>query len=283
MASEPRPELQTALRAAGVRIEFPSMARLWDYAGGGKDNFQADRDLYAEIAEVTALFPDLVVTNSRFVRGAATFLAAELGITQYIDLGVGMPTPRNLHNIVQPLSSRTKVVYVDQDPIVLAHARGLLGRSDGVLVVAGNVFDPVELLEQPELATFLDWDQPIAVFCTAVLHYHPGSASDVAATMQTYVDALPAGSCTVITHFLEPDKAEERGTVRQIEKVLTASPIAAGWVRTQDDIETMFPGQTLLQAGVHPCHEWWPGLEPKLAHTWIQDCIVGGIGQKSPA
>lgn len=259
----------------------PSVARLWDLAGGGKDSFRADRDLFQELAEVTANFSDLATANRRFVRGAANFLATELGITQYIDLGVGLPSDHgNIHDLVQPLNSRSRVVYVDCDPIVLSHANSLLAVNDKVLVVDGDLGDPTHLLQQRELTTFLNWSEPIALFCTAVLHYRPGDALDVAALMQNYVDALPAGSCTVITHFLDPDDAAPNGVVRQIEKVLTSSSIGGGWFRTQDEVEAMFPGQTMLPPGVAPCHQWWPKLDPERSVSWIEDCIAGGIGQK---
>ncbi|GAA1616725.1 SAM-dependent methyltransferase [Kribbella sancticallisti] len=259
----------------------PSTARLWNLAGGGKDNFLADRVLYEGLAQATAHFSDLEAANKHFVRGAAAFLTSELGITQYIDLGVGLPTPDgNLHDVVQSLNPHAKVVYVDQVPSVLAHAHGLLAVNERVLVVDGDIFDPAQLLQQPELTTFLDWSAPIAIFCTAVLHYHPGAAPDVATTMQTYVDALATGSCTVITHFLDPEDATS-SVVRQIEKTLTTSTIGAGWFRSHEEIEAMFPGQALLPPGVVPCVQWWPKVQTARDNSWIENCIAGGIGQKA--
>ncbi|MFI5736160.1 SAM-dependent methyltransferase [Kribbella sp. NPDC051587] len=279
---------QGALRVGGVRLDQPATARLWNLAGGGKGHYGGDRGLYDEITKVTAVFPHLVASSRRFVVGAAEHLVAKLGITQYIDLGVGLPldassfysSPGNLHKIVQSLTPSAKVVYVDQDPIVLANARGLLAENDRVLVADGDIFEPAELLPQLKQTAFLDWDKPIALFCTAVLHYHPGTAADVTATMQTYLDALPARSCTVITHFLDQEDPQYDAAVRQVEKVLTSSAIGAGWFRTKTDLEAMFPDQELVGAGVQPCHEWWPELKPAVTDSWIQDYIGGGIGRK---
>lgn len=287
MPSEGNPPARSALEAAGARVHLPATSRLWDLAGGGKDHFKADRALYEEITQITSMpLKWLAAANTHFVHGAAEYVAAELGSAQYIDLGVGIPSRTgNLHHLVQPLvekaeDAEAKVVYVDQDPIVLAHARALLADDYRLVrVVDGDVFEPAELLRQDELVEFLDWDQPIALFCTAVLHYHPGSAADAAAVMQTYVDALPVGSCTVITHFHDPGEWYS-DSLRQIEEAFTSSGLGPGWFRTKADIESMFPGQTLIQPGIALCCEWWPDLESKVRDVWVQECIAGGIGQK---
>jgi SAM-dependent methyltransferase len=261
-----------------------SSARLWNLAQGGKDSYAADRRLFAGIKEIAPQFSDLAKANQEFLLSACQHLAGELGIAQYVDCGPGLPVGERLHDIVQAIRPIAKVLYVDNDRAVLSHARTFVGGNDCVRVVPGDIFAPEELLRSEDVNAFIDWSEPVAIIQTATLHHHSGDASDLVRTMQTFVDAAAPGSCTVISHFLDPEDAAT-DAVRRIEKQLLDSAIGTGWFRTLDEIRSLFPDQDLLDPGVVACHQWpRPNTEEpdSIAETtnWIRACIAGGIGQK---
>ncbi|MFD7161232.1 SAM-dependent methyltransferase [Kribbella sp. NPDC059898] len=261
-----------------------SVARVWNALAGGRDNFAVDRALLAPIlADVAPGLRKLPEANAGFLIRACEYLAGEAGVTQYIDCGPGLPIGAHVHDVVQKLQPTARVVYVDQDPIVLAHARALLEVNDRIAVVEGDIFDPDSLLSHPAIRDLLDFTQPIAVLQTATLHYHPGPVAELAGVMQTYVDALPSGSYTVISHFMDPEIPERTARVRQIEKHLAVNEHGSAWFRTRDEIRSLFPGQDLTEPGLEACM-YWP--DPDLAMRssastpeWTGELIAGGVGQ----
>jgi hypothetical protein len=271
----------------GRRPDFTvaSAARVWNALAGGKDNFAVDRDVVRQIlSEVTPAFRALPHVNYEFMIRACEYLAGTAGITQYLDCGPGLPIGRHVHDIVQELQPAARVLYVDHDAMALTHARALLATNDLVQVIEADIFKPDELLTQPLVRDFLDFSQPIAVLHTATLHHHPGPLAEIAGVMRVYVDALPAGSYTVISHLLDPEIPALDEHVSQIEKHLTASSLASGWFRTRDEIRDMFPGQDLTDPGIAACR-YWPKPDPAdpskaTRPDWPRDCLAGGIGYK---
>ncbi|MEU4607520.1 SAM-dependent methyltransferase [Kribbella sp. NPDC023972] len=256
-------------------LSRPNIARVWNAALGGKDNFALDRALLADITEVAPQFRDLAKANEEFKLRACKRLTRELGITQYLELSCGLPAEGvYLHEVVTALNPMARVLYVDGDPIVVSHARGQIAGDRRALALEADAVDPDRLLQRDEVR-FLDWTKPIAIICTATLHYHSGELA--AAVMQTYIDAAPPGSCTVLSHFLDPEDAST-GAVRRIEKQLHASPVGTGAFRTLAEIRALFPDQDLLDPGVVRCYQW-PDLDTEAA-SWIQGCVAGGVGQK---
>ncbi|MFG1820628.1 SAM-dependent methyltransferase [Kribbella sp. NPDC049174] len=275
-SGDPRHATQRAL--AMFPVITASTARVWNLALGGKDNFRVDRDVLAAIHEVAPGFSALATANQQFVSRAATYLA-RLGITQYLDCGPGLPPGDHIHDVVQKINPAAKVLYVDNDPIVLSHAHALLATNANTHVLDSDIFAPDELLKHKDVTTFLDWSRPIAIFHTANLHHHHGDG--LTALLQTYIDAAAPGSCTVISHFLDPEEPAITARCREIEKRLLDSTLGTGWFRTLDQIHAMFPGQDLLSPGLVPCHQW-PNDDNE-ANSWIEACIAGGIGQKRDA
>ncbi len=254
-----------------------SDARFWNLAQGGKDHFAVDRTLILSIKEIAPRFRDLAVASQGFLLRACQHLAGTAGITQFVDCGPGLPVGHRVHEIVQAINPAAKVLYVDNDPEVLAHAHSFVSANEQVRVVDGDIFTPDDMLESKEVNSFIDWSEPVAIIQAATLHHRSGSASDVARIMQTYIDAAAPGSCTVISHFLDPQDVAS-GALRRIEKHLLNSSFGTGWFRTLDEIRAMFPGQRLLDPGVVPCHQW-PNTEIDPI-SWVQGCVAGGIGQK---
>jgi hypothetical protein len=154
----------------GDVLSRPNIARIYDYYLGGRDNFEVDREVAAHIAEVQPLVIAGVRANRAFVRRATAFLA-ESGIAQFIDLGSGLPTEDNVHEVAGRVNPDARVVYVDNDPIVLVHGRALLADNHRTIVVEGDVREPEQILTDRQLRGLIDLEQPVAVLCAAILHF----------------------------------------------------------------------------------------------------------------
>ena len=155
------------------RPDIPSTARMYDYYLGGKDNYPADR---AAAEHIIASMPkrrgpDAAVQNRKFLMRAVRHLTADLGIRQFLDIGTGLPTMNSVHQVAQSVAPESRVVYVDHDPIVLAHSRNLLHGNERATIIRQDLRDPAGILADPELRAMLDFRQPVAVLLVAVLHF----------------------------------------------------------------------------------------------------------------
>ncbi len=227
---------------------------MYDYYLGGKDHYPVD----AEAAEkVLAAMPDVRVAaqeNRKFIHRVTRYLAGEAGVRQFLDIGTGIPTEPNLHQIAQEQVPDARVVYVDNDPIVLAHARALMvgtpeGRTD---YIQADATRPEEILEAARRT--LDFDEPVALSMIALLNFVPG-AYEVTATL---LDALAPGSYLAITHLtgdFDPEGVAATEAVYR-ERGLYCQP------RPRDEIARFFDGLDLLEPGVVPIHRWRAPIEP---------------------
>ncbi|WP_338484490.1 SAM-dependent methyltransferase [Streptomyces sp. SCSIO 75703] len=229
-------------------------ARVYDVFLGGKDHYPADLDAAAAgLAANPRGYLD-VRHNRDFLRRAVTTLARDEGVRQFLDIGTGLPTAENVHQIAQRLVPDSRVVYVDNDPVVLAHARALLtsgpeGRTD---YIDADLLDPAAILEQA--ARTLDFDRPVALCLVAILHF----VEDAAAypIVRELVDALPAGSRLVLSHLTDDLNPEK---VRAVRRTYTERGFTFV-LRTRADVERFFTdsGLTLAEPGVVPVHHWRP-------------------------
>ncbi|MGW2741479.1 SAM-dependent methyltransferase [Streptomyces sp. NPDC001450] len=236
----------------------PHPARVYDWFLGGKDNYPVDEQLGRQIAAIDGGgAPRAALANRGFMRRTTRALAQETGIRQFLDIGTGIPTEPNLHQIAQSVAPDARVVYVDNDPIVLAHANALLrGTPEGVTeYVQADARDPRAILEQA--ARVLDFDRPVALSLIALLHFvaDEDGAHELVATL---VDALAPGSCLVLstmTADFEPENVR-RGI----------AAYAAGGVtlvaRSQAEVGTFFEGLELLEPGIVSVADWRPESEP---------------------
>lgn len=190
----------------GIDTSRPSIARVYDCFLGGTDNFPADREVFARLLAVAPDCTWPAVDNRAFLRRVVHFLAAEAGISQFLDIGCGLPTRGNVHLATQEAGYPAKVVYVDKDPAVIAHGRALLGDSDNVALVLGDLRRPQEILDGPEVRQLLDSGQPIALTLLAVLH-HINDDEDPAGITAVLRSALPPGSYLAISHFHDTSAA----------------------------------------------------------------------------
>jgi SAM-dependent methyltransferase len=262
----------------GVDTTRASIARVYDAALNGKDNYEIDREVLRQVASVAPQVNDLAWSNRNFLIRACRFLAGQAGITQYLDCGSGLPTAENTHQVVQRLQPEAKVLYIDNDPVVLAHGRALLEENDNTLFLSADIFEPDEVLGLPEVREFLDFSQPIALIQNGTLHHYIGN--DGPAIMQKYVDALVPGSYTVIAHFYDPQTPEHSEIARKMEEKFVHSPMGSGRFRTRDEILAMFPGQELVPPGLVLCDDWWPDGPRVKPLNQVEECIAGGVGRK---
>jgi hypothetical protein len=262
----------------GVDTTRASIARVYDAALNGKDNFEIDREVLRQVATVAPQVNDLAWSNRNFLIRACRFLAGQVGITQYLDCGSGLPTAENTHQIVQRLQPSARVLYIDNDPVVLAHGRALLEENDQTLFISADIFEPEMVLAEPQVREFLDFDQPIALIHNGTLHHYLGE--DGPELMETYLDALVPGSYSVVAHFYDPQTPEHSAIARAMEEKFTHSPMGSGVFRTYDQIRAMFPGQELVEPGLVLCDDWWPDGPRVKPLNQVEECIAGGVGRK---
>ncbi|MGH3167109.1 MAG: SAM-dependent methyltransferase, partial [Trebonia sp.] len=224
--------------------EVPSIARTYDYLLGGKDNYPADR----EVGEIfIQRFPGAVqiaLDNRGCLVRAVDFITRKLGIDQFIDLGSGLPTVDNVHQVAQRANPGAKIVYVDNDPIVLAHGRALLEENDHTTVLKADIRDPAQVLDAPESKALIDFGRPVAVIASAILH-HLTNEEDPLGVIRTIRGAVPAGSCLFIQHFRtlgDPDSTA-------LEEVMIEAFGRGTW-RTDAQIAEYFEGTELLTPGI---------------------------------
>ena len=249
-----------------LNTDVAHSARLWNYLLGGKDNFAADREA-AQYA--LALMPELVQSaraNREFLGRAVRLLAGETGIRQFLDIGTGLPTADNTHQVAQTVAPDSRIVYVDNDPMVLVHARALLtstpqGATD---YIDADLRDPAAILRSA--ARTLDFTQPVAIMLLGILNFVVDDA-EAHAVVRTLVDAVPAGSHLVISH---PTTEVNGPAVEQSMRQWNGSGAAPITARSRDEIAGFFAGLELLEPGVVPCSAWrpdpaYPGITDKVS------------------
>jgi hypothetical protein len=262
------------LAAGGIDTTTPNVARIYDYLLGGKDNFAADREaagqLVAAIPDVAAIARD----NRSFLGRVVRYLTGQAGVRQFLDLGGGLPTQANVHELAQGVAPDVRVVYVDNDPVVASHGRALLFTRDRVAMVLADLRDPASVWQHPEVAGLLDWTQPIAVLCTSTLHF-VADEYEPHQVIGQYRDRMAPGSYLVITHgTMEEDPAGERdkaaGVYRRASSQLHVRPLA--------DVRRFFDGFELVEPGLVWIAEWRP--EPGTAPTGRAQSMRGGVGRR---
>jgi len=253
----------------------PNIARIYDYWLGGKDHFEADR-VAAE--QVLALMPGQrrsARENRRFLRRAVRFLAAEAGIDQFLDIGVGLPTQGAVHEVAHEINPDARVAYVDYDPVVVAHGNALLAAPDRSIVVQEDIRRPRELLANPVIRAHLDFSRPVALILLAVLHFVPDE-DDPAAITACLRDGLAPGSYLVLTHICEellPDKAAARRAMKVYEQASERIQ-----PRGTAQIRGFFGDFELAEPGLLPKHAWRPVTGVAVSDP--ADISLGGVARK---
>jgi SAM-dependent methyltransferase len=272
----------TAERNVPVYIDTSkaSIARVYDAFLGGKDNYEIDREVFHRVLQVAPEAATLAVDNRHFLIRASRYVAAQTTVRQFIDCGSGLPTAENTHQIVQRLEPESTIVYVDNDPVVLAHGRALLEENERTHFIAEDIFEPERLLANEVIQSHIDFSEPVAVFHMGTIHHYDGDRP-IPDITRAYLDALPTGSILAISHFLDPEDGGDLSELaRRMEDVFLHSPMGSGRFRTRAEIEAMFCGLEMVHPGVTTCAQWWPDAPLLKDLPAVSHCIAGGIGVK---
>ncbi|PXX58762.1 S-adenosyl methyltransferase [Nocardia tenerifensis] len=264
----------TAALPTRIDTSVAHEARVYDYWLGGKDNYPADRALADAIATHIPAIRTMARANRAFLGRAVRYLTAEAGIDQFLDIGTGIPTAGNTHEVAQRLNPAARVVYVDNDPIVLAHARALMSsKPQGkTSFIHADLHDPGAILRDQALGATLDLTQPIAIMLVAIMMYFRDE-DDPHGIIANLLDVVPSGSYLVITH--PTADFDERAMARVV-----ASAEQAGITfhpRSRAETESLFAGTEIVEPGVVPVVTWRPdgeAADPESAWYWA------GIGRK---
>jgi O-methyltransferase involved in polyketide biosynthesis len=233
----------------GIDVTRPSVARVYDFWLGGKDNFAADRDMGARMAEVNPALPHLIRQNRQFVCAAAT-RAAAAGISQFLDLGSGLPAHPAVHEAVREVNPDARVCYVDVDPVVVLHGEALLTRGDGLAAVQADLAEPETVLANPRVRSVIDMSRPAAVILAAVLHFMP--ADSAAAVCAAYMTRAARGSWLIVSsgHY------EDRELAARLQQAATH---ARFWNHDAADVASFLGGLEPVAPGVCEARRWIAG------------------------
>jgi hypothetical protein len=237
---------------SGIDLSRPSAARVYDYYLGGSHNFAVDRKMADEAIRLWPELPAMMRANRRFLRRAVTYLGGQ-GITQFLDIGSGIPTVGNVHEIAQRENPQARIVYVDNDPVAVTHSRAILAQTPGAVVVEADLRDPDEIVDDPQVRELLDLGRPVALLLVAVLHFVP-EQDDPYAAVAALCDRLPTGSHLVISHASSDGQPELAATHQKLYE-RTPTPMS---MRTGEQIARFFSGLRMVPPGLVPIPLWRP-------------------------
>lgn len=269
---EPGRELSTSIDAT-----IPTAARMYDHYLGGKDNYAADRAACEELDKVVPSTRALALNNRRFLQRVVATLAADYGIRQFLDHGSGLPTQNNVHQAAQRIDPASRVVYVDNDPMVLVHGRALLEQDERTAVIQADLRETDLIFSHPDTERLIDFSQPVAVLFNSVFHCIPDSDTDgPLAVVERVARRLAPGSCLVMCQLVSEDP-EVRDFVTNFMDQVTQGHW--GRVRQEKDVAEWFAGLDVLEPGLVEVSTWRPDSEVaprQLTQEWIE---FGGAGR----
>jgi hypothetical protein len=257
-------------RPQRVNVLEPSPARVYDYVLGGKDNYAADRRAADAILSIWPEIRDLAVDNREFLGRVVRFLSAEAGIDQFIDLGTGLPTQNNVHQVAQRENPAGRVLYVDNDPVVRTHAEALLVRDGRCAFLTADIRSPRAVLTAPETRSMIDFSRPVALLVIAILHF---VADDPAGLVAEYVEALPSGSYLALSHLTSEGASDALRA--KVDEVYRGAPSPLHF-RSREEIEAMFCGLPMEEPGLVDVPLWRPDRNRTLGPMRI----LGAIARK---
>jgi hypothetical protein len=264
----------------GVDASRPSIARVYDCLLGGDDNFPVDQHVVARILLTAPDAPRHALSNRAFLRRAVRFLAADAGIRQFLDIGSGLPSRGNIHEAAREITTSARVVYVDNDPMVLAHGRALLEDDPAATIINGDIRQPEAILASPQVRQMTESGRPLALTLCAILH-HLTDEEDPGGVAATLRAALPPGSYLAISHLRNPG-SEPPGDAESIVKTeeLWSETLLTLRFRDLGEIKTYFGDFELVDPGLVPLLEW--RQSPRAyRHVLGYHTLIGGVARKA--
>lgn len=258
----------------GLDVTRPSAARMYDYLLGGGHNFEADRKLAARVSGAHPGCYDIARLNRSFLRRAVLELI-DAGVRQFLDIGSGIPTVGNVHEIAQRAAPDSRVIYVDHDPIAVAHCKLILEDNDRADVALADLRDPASILSAPATRALLDFDQPVGLLMVCVMHFIPTESKPVQLLGQ-FREALPAGSYLALSHLTGDSGAAEMDRLVEVMKS-SKDPIHP---RSREEIAELFTGFELVEPGLVSIADWRPRCAGDSAEVPERDQVLAGLGVK---
>jgi len=263
MSTAEQPEIKTS-------IAHP--ARIYDYFLGGKDNYPADREAAERVLAAVPQARQMAQANRAFLQRVVRFLAGEVGIRQFLDIGTGIPTQGNVHEVAEQVTPAARVMYVDNDPIVHVHTNALM-RGDNTAAVLADLRAPASILGHPQVRQIIDFDQPVALLLVAILHFIRNE-EDPAGILARFCRAVAPGSYLVISHATG-DFDPVAATTAAGAYDNAAAPMV---LRSHEEIERLFDGFPLVDPGLVQVSRWRPDRDDAAGHDEVW--AYGGVGQR---
>lgn len=257
----------------GVDITVPSPARMYDYLLGGGHNFAVDRELIDKITPLVPTVSQMALRNRAFLRRAVLTLV-DAGVRQFLDIGSGIPTAGNVHEIAQRAAPEARVVYVDHDPVAIAHSEQVLQGNDRAAAIQADMREPIAILEHPKTRRLIDFDAPVGLLMVTIFHYVADSDGPMD-LMARYRAPLAPGSYLVLSHDTTDLNAAAMATV--VELMKNSTPL---YPRTRAEIAELFTGFELLDPGLVPAVEWRSHPVDDGGGDPEDDVVLAGVGIK---
>ena len=259
-----------------IDLERPSAARMYDYYLGGSHNFAVDRQVAQEAMKALPDLPLIMQANRAFLRRSVRYLLDQ-GVRQFIDVGSGIPTVGNVHEVVHEFDPSRRVLYVDIDPIAVTHSRAILADNASAAVIHADLLRPEQILEHPDLRALIDLDQPVAVLINAVFHFVSDEESP-GAILARFLDALAPGSYLSISHASYIGGEEK---ITEAAEVYQRSRIPMTF-RSKDEVTELFKGWSLVDPGVQLIPHWRPDPDEPVDDVYARTVsMYGGVGLKT--
>jgi S-adenosyl methyltransferase len=256
-----------------VDLDRPSAARVYDFFLGGSHNFAADREMARQLQALLPDIGDVMRANRAFLRRVVRFLIGE-GIRQFLDIGSGIPTVGNVHEVAQRAHPDARVLYVDIDPVAVAHSRAMLDGNETTGVVRADLCDSAGVLGSPEVRRLIDFSQPVGLLMVGVLHFVSDGENPHGA-VSTYRDAIAPGSHLVITHVAR----ESRPELEQIREMYQRT-VAQGTLRSRPEILEFFGDFPLVEPGLVYLPQWRPDAPDEVGENAERFVAYAGVGRK---
>ncbi len=265
----------TSTAPNGIDPDRPSPARVYDCFLGGTHNFAADREVAAQAIAALPELPLIMRLNRAFLRRAVR-MAAHAGVDQYLDLGSGIPTEGNVHEVARQVLPAARVAYVDVDPVAVIHSRTILGDDPHSAVVQADMIDADRVLGDPTITGLLDLSRPVAVLMVAVLHFQPDTP-ELRAALRRYHDALAPGSYVIVSHATDEDRPKDLAQVTDLYNKVSRPLVP----RTREQLSDLLAGWELVEPGVVFSSDWRPDPQdgPPPAEAWRYATLVA-VGRK---
>jgi hypothetical protein len=261
-------------------VSKPNVARVYDAMLGGKDNFAADREFVAEVLRFAPMAPLGAIANRQFLRRVVQYLVVEAGVTQFLDLGSGLPTQGNVSEVAHQFTPAARVVHVDNDQVVYTHSKALLANARTTDFVLGDVRRPDEILTDPVVEALIDFEQPVGLLFFALLH-HLEDGDRPERILAEFRAAMPPGSYLAISSLRlpGPELPELRAITIEGEKLHADTLGAMRW-REDGEILSWFGGWELVPPGLVPLADWHPPVAGHVPYPELQNSFSGGVAKK---